>query len=529
MSLDTSFYYRLTNKFQGPGQSLDVHSDGSRRLKMAPTADFSGQHWRLIDLGSGKYALRTQYLGECFSLDVINDGANDKPWLNTTGNFTGQSWSLTQWADKSFKLSNDFTGSGKSLNVRAQSFEPFVGEGDFSGQHWVLTQLKKIFTGAIPQFGEMARDNAQDEGPTNYAIFTRPQGTVRAVMLFVDFPDAPAGSQTPQQAADQILGREKFLPSFGKRYAAVRLFNEESYGKLTLDVDVKSDLGWKRMPINSSGYSLEVGDSQRHYITHAAKLFTHLFSPLINFGAYNFVYIVPPSGAAPEKSPAFNQAPGDGVATLTGEIRFAVTFGQDAYSNRFITLVHETGHLFGLPDLYFDTQPPETSEVGCWDIMSDTFRSMGFFGWHRHKFGWLDPSRKLYIPQSTTGWHVTLSPLSGGCGVSMIVLPIDDPAKPSKVFVVELSQPIMGWKTNRPGGEGGVLLYTVDAKIKSLFSPVVVLRDFDHKTSEFGRLYDVPFGVGQSRSYKVDGATLTVKVDQKIGDCYNLTMSYGRH
>src|SRR5213082_495432 len=82
MSLYTSFYYRLTNKFQGPAQSLDVHSDGSRRLKMAATANFNGQHWRLVDLGNGKYALRTEYLRECFSLDVINDEVKETPWLN---------------------------------------------------------------------------------------------------------------------------------------------------------------------------------------------------------------------------------------------------------------------------------------------------------------------------------------------------------------------------------------------------------------------------------------------------------------
>src|SRR5262245_9073353 len=107
MSLDTSFYYRLTNKFQGPSQSLDVHSDGSKRLKMAPSANFSGQRWRLIDLGGSKCALRTEYLGECFSLDVINDGKNQTPWLNQTGNFTGQSWTLTPWGDGSYKLWND--------------------------------------------------------------------------------------------------------------------------------------------------------------------------------------------------------------------------------------------------------------------------------------------------------------------------------------------------------------------------------------------------------------------------------------
>src|SRR6185503_6259296 len=104
MSFDTSFYYRLTNQFQGAGQCLDVHSDGSRRLKIAATANFSVQHWRLVDLGNGKFALRTEYLGDCFSLDVITDGANDKPWLNPTAIFSGQSWSLTPWGDGSSQL-----------------------------------------------------------------------------------------------------------------------------------------------------------------------------------------------------------------------------------------------------------------------------------------------------------------------------------------------------------------------------------------------------------------------------------------
>src|SRR5262249_37343915 len=142
MSLDASFYHRLTNKFQGPGQSLDVKPDGSRHRKMAATGDYSGQYWRLVDLGRGRYALRTQYLGDCFSLDVINDGRNETPWLNETGNYSGQFWSLTPWGDGTYKLTNDFTGPGKSLNVYAGSFEPFVGAGDHSGQHWVLTPLR---------------------------------------------------------------------------------------------------------------------------------------------------------------------------------------------------------------------------------------------------------------------------------------------------------------------------------------------------------------------------------------------------
>jgi hypothetical protein len=511
MSLDTSFWYRLTNNFQGPGQALDVKADGSGRLKMAATADYSGQHWRLVELGSAKYALRTEYLGDCFSLDVINEGAKNTPWLNATGNYSGQSWSLTPWSDRrTYKLSNDFNGPEKSLNVYGESFEPFVDTGDHSGQHWVFTPLRKI-TGnaAIPQLGVMANNNNQNEGPTNYGVFATPQGTIRAVMVFVDFPDAPF-SEPPSAAGDRVLGQFK------------QLFHDQSYGKLTVQVDVRADLGWHRMTKDSSVYHLGEFGSQKAYITDAAKLFPR-FSVL--FGAYSFVFIVPSRDAKPPVSVGFNPVPGQGVPTSSGEIRLAVTLGQDIYKDRYITLVHETGHLFGLPDLYPSGLRAEESEAGCWDIMSDSHRSVSFFGWHRHKFGWLDPSRELYIAQSTSGWNLTLSPVSGGCGVSMVVLPIDDATNPSKVFVVELAQPILGRKTDHSWGEG-ILLYTVDAKLTSGMSPVVILRNDAHVNTEYGRLYDVPFGVGESRSYTVDGATLGVTVIKKFGSCYDIRISY---
>ena len=539
MSLDTSFYYRLTNKFQGPGQSLDVHSDGSRRLKMASTANFSGQHWRLVDLGNGKYALRTEYLDDCFSLDVINDVAKDKPWLNTTGNFTGQFWSLTPWGDGSYKLSNDFTGAGKSLNVFAQSFELFMGTGDHSGQHWVLTPLTRISRAVVPELDPRGNPS-HNEGPSDYNMYCRPIGTLKAVMLFVDFSDAPAGSLTTQQAADQVLGRERFPAAFVKRYAAVRLFNEQSYGKLTLDVDIKSDLGWRRMPKRSDAPEYDYytrdpnnhrADHHRAYIEDAAKLFTPVFSsPKVIFAAYNLVYIVAPPNVHSPISPAFNQPVTRGARTLTGEIRLAVTLGQDIYKFRYITLVHETGHLFDLPDLYVDNDPGAVhSKVGPWDIMSDTFRAGSFLGWHRHKNGWLDAARKLYISQTTPRWDLTLSPLSGTCGTSMVVLPIDNPAKPSKVFVIELAPPILGQQTNTPRPAKGVLVYTVDATIHDLQSPVVInAKTADSADDTYGLLRDAAYDVGDHMSWPIGGTSLAVTVNQKIGDCYNISISYSR-
>jgi hypothetical protein len=208
-------------------------------------------------------------------------------------------------------------------------------------------------------------------------------------------------------------------------------------------------------------------------------------------------------------------------------IQRAVTLGQDIYRNRYITLAHETGHLFDLPDLYFHNA--EDSKAGPWDIMSDTFRAASFLGWHRHKNGWLDDSRKLYISQSTPGWSVTLSPLSGSCGTSMVVLPIDNPAKPSRVFVIELAPPILGRINHPPRPANGVLVYTVDATTPDMQSPLrVIPKTAESQNDVYGHLCDAAYDVGDHMSVPLSTVFLSVTVNQKIGDCYNITITYKR-
>src|SRR5262249_3913099 len=143
--------------------------------------------------------------------------------------------------------------SDKSLNVYAESFEPFVGPGNHSGQHWMLTSLRRIPAHAvIPPLGSLAADEVQYEAPTNYGIFATPLGTVRAVMIFVDFSDAP-GSASPTAVAAQVLQNGDFQ----------RLYHDQSYGKLTLEVDVRADLGWRRMPKPSSSPHYDFSTSAR--------------------------------------------------------------------------------------------------------------------------------------------------------------------------------------------------------------------------------------------------------------------------
>jgi len=116
-----SIYYRLTNDYNGPTWALDVVPDGSGELSIARSGNFSGQYWRLVPVpgASKKYYLRTLYKGDEYSLDIINDGTNDKVHLAKTGNFTGQFWTLTKVNPDgtTFRLSTDFTGPERFLDV----------------------------------------------------------------------------------------------------------------------------------------------------------------------------------------------------------------------------------------------------------------------------------------------------------------------------------------------------------------------------------------------------------------------------
>jgi hypothetical protein len=94
---DSNSFYRLTTQWLGGGKSLDVVNDGTNnKLQMADTGSFSGQFWKITALGGGYYRLTTQWLGDGKSLDVVNDGTNNRLWMADSGNFTGQFWKIAK-------------------------------------------------------------------------------------------------------------------------------------------------------------------------------------------------------------------------------------------------------------------------------------------------------------------------------------------------------------------------------------------------------------------------------------------------
>lgn len=311
-------------------------------------------------------------------------------------------------------------------------------------------------------------DAYKTEGPNDPLIYDSTVGKKKAVLLYVDYPNLPQDSDTKEHGA-RLLGEGAFQ----------KLFADQSYGKFS--VDVTHVHGWRRMPKENKAYDPSTTDGHRSLFVDAFALY-----PEVNLLDYDYIMVsVKGSGNF-----AFGEC--DEIAIPYRGKKINVALNQGSMSH--FVLAHEFAHCMGLPDLYTYThQVPEDAPrnpLGPWDIMSSAGQASGFIGWHRHKFGWLDEDRKSYL---TKGSHkLTLTPLNGDKGLSMIVVPVDDPAKPSKVFVIECAQTLRMKKAAHK--EGGVLIYRVDATKPSGQNCVVVFPREDKVSASFhvGDAFDDP-------------------------------------
>src|SRR5262249_20907983 len=147
--------------------------------------------------------------------------------------------------------------------------------------------------------------------------------------------------------------------------------------------------------------------------------------------------------------------PGRGIRTGGAEIRHAVTFGNDIRNANWgwQTLAHETGHVFGLPDLYnfkVDNVPYKDTQrhVGCWDVMGCQRAGSEYLAWHKYKLGWLSDRNVLIAKKTARTGLVT--PIDEKGGVKAVVVPIDD----VEAYVIEVRS-----RDGRPGSQSGVLCY----------------------------------------------------------------------
>ena len=289
-------------------------------------------------------------------------------------------------------------------------------------------------------------DVYKSEGVTDPLIYEDAVGRKKVIMLYLDFSDAEMDIDTKEHAV-KVLG--------GDRFGGI--FTEQSYGKLSFDIEHVH--GWRRMPGKAGDYSSKTTDSHRELFLQVFKLY-----PEIDFREYDYINANMPRIG----NTAFGEREDLAIPYRDTKIKVAMNLSSPSP----YVFAHEVAHLMGLPDLYtYGGVEGPKNPVGPWDIMSSAGNASGFLGWHRHKLEWLDAGRKTYLTSGTT--RLTLTPLDAGGGISMVAVPTDDPAKPSKVFVLEVAQALRYGDGKQTEAEG-VLVYSVDAKVVSGHNPVIV-------------------------------------------------------
>jgi M6 family metalloprotease-like protein len=342
---------------------------------------------------------------------------------------------------------------------------------------------------------------------TDTSLYQVPGAQLKASMIFVDFSDHPSAVDETQP--QNTIGLD--LVAWATDYV-----DEVSYGRTQLDVQMGTT--WIRMGSPSTSYDFTSFAAQRAFIAEAVqKADTAGF----DFAGRQTVYVVPaPTSGELPNSPAFHAFAGDAIVADGTQIRWGASMGDDIrrtdldpdYGSHI--LVHETGHTFGLPDLYRFGQPFETAhpDAGAWDLMGWIGPGLHMTAWHKRKLGWLAASEWTCVEGTVTA---QVNPLSTGGGTKMLLTR----ASPSVAYVAEVREPV-----GHDSGicdAGGVLIYRVDANAATGFlSGVPPLQvklahpeaPGDPDSIPCGALSNAAFGVGPGETSHFSEAGVTIDV-----------------
>jgi M6 family metalloprotease-like protein len=280
-------------------------------------------------------------------------------------------------------------------------------------------------------------------------------GTIRALVIPVDFADV-VGKRPPS---------EEFTPMTD---GTNDFFYKMSGNKVKFDFQVLQN--WVRMPVSSSFHKLGTwssGDVDGYW-----KMAVDTADPLVDYSQFDVIYVLSPR-EIPSSSMAYGPAGPLGetrMLTDDGAIRNITSSGADAWQNigqgtPWKWMAHETGHLFGLHDLYVS---PGDAVYGTWDLMSNSW-SVGAIelnAWNRYLMGWLTDSQINCLNAAdlnSTGVNQLIDPIAR---VNDLTKAVVVRLSSSKILVIE-SRRNEGLDVLTPSQEGS-LVYTVDMSIPSI-------------------------------------------------------------
>lgn len=348
------------------------------------------------------------------------------------------------------------------------------------------------------------------ETPTGFA---RSSGPVRALTLFIDFPDAHA----------TLSPRARFAEFFP---AATEYFRISSYGRLTYRPIPL--FRWIRMSRPLAAYGIGRGasfDPTSDGGYHAlSRELVRAVDPLVDFRDYDVINVIATPNAGPPATRtvlSVTFSGGDmGLRTADGVPFRNASFiwSRQTGSSAFRVLNHENAHSFGLPDLYFTDDRDDSPPVGHWDPMDEDWGpSNDFVGWHKWKLGWLSAEQVHCAPRHGTPGEHTLTPISTPGGTKIVVVPTSH----RTALVVEARiRGLLDPAVCQPG----VLIYRVATHVPSGRGPLRIVDATPHSGGCYRdnkyvdpELTDATFGPGETFTDRTSGAAVTVLTENPDG------------
>ena len=164
--IDPNYWYLITNMWKGEGLALSVVTDNQCNCQLQlvqPQKKAFGQYWRFTPVKDGWYRVSTKMYKKVRSLDILNDGKNNRPQLADRGKITGQLWRIVPAPDGSFQLYSMWQKENKVLDVMNDG-KNTVLLGDkkgYSGQFWKFTPIRPIQSKQQQANGNIAPNKAK--------------------------------------------------------------------------------------------------------------------------------------------------------------------------------------------------------------------------------------------------------------------------------------------------------------------------------------------------------------------------------
>ncbi|MEM9885857.1 MAG: hypothetical protein AAF849_08195 [Bacteroidota bacterium] len=300
-------------------------------------------------------------------------------------------------------------------------------------------------------------------------------GKLNMTVLFVDFEDVPATKST-----DSIFSIiNPIAPNF---------YEEISYGRLELNLMPNHE--WLRLSQPSAHYGKAIykGEPHLNFIQEAVDLAKHR----VDFSETDVVLVMSnPEAEAIALGPVFKSLDSTWHIKAPGaSISVGITSGYDLNHWGGLWLAHETGHTFGLPDLYDFEGENRLKSVGTFGIMgTQAGNAPGYFAFERWVLGWIDDNQVICHESGET--IVDLEAIEKVGGTKAIMIPIDS----TSALVVESRRKI-GFDIRT---KEGALVYLVNTALPGGSGAIKVRPGFK---SEYKFLQDAPMSKGESYTFK---------------------------